>query len=599
MDTITKGISKAGSSKERILAFAIVLASLAHGIYFPHEWLGFGVLIFAYALWRQKGLFQGAASPVVWTITDNFFMVMLGLTIWGLWQPVKVAEGLLGICRWATFWYVYRWAREISNDSQSRHRLIYWIQITAVLLAGAGWFIGIVNVLGRPEDILGRLSSWLGYSNSAAAFLGAVLLLKPRSFSLYLFLGISLLSTGSRFAIGLYVFVCILDYLVRFFRKKKRFKPQELCYGVFPGRNGACVFRKWILMIAAGLALSALLFKPAWVHLAEWGFGNSSWGVRLLYYQDGFKLAWIFRGLPHAGGWSAFPTVQQIPYWTADPHSSLITVLLNQGIPGLLSVLLWIILVFRKRFLQSSKTVLKSPNLFAPLIFLVLHSLVDADSSFGILGILFWILFGLDNNLNSELFSSTEMKQGPFKLLKSLKPLMRLVPLVFSILLLTGSLSLALKPNLLNAGELWSLQAKRPSEKDSSQSINLLHKSLFWDQTKVAWQRQLAELEFQRGNIGEGLKQTENALNWQGLDLGAYEWAQSLVWQIAVTKDNSGFNSSAGLYNWVENIPARIESKRLAVSEKKRWLWQGSTDFRPTPHIMLLAGYAQQRQLTK
>lgn len=595
MDTIAKGISKAGSSKERILAFAIFLASLAHGIYFTHEWLGFGVLIFAYALWQQKGSFREAARPVVWTITDTFFMVMLGLTIWGLWQPVKVAEGLLGICRWSTLWYVYRWAREISYDSQAGHRLIYWIQITAVLLAGAGWFIEIVNVLGRTEDVLGRLSSWLGYSNSAAAFLGAVLLLKPRSFSLCLFLGISLLSTGSRSAIGLYVFVSILDYLVRFFRNKKKYKPQEFFYGVFSGRNWSYVLGKWILIIAAGLALSALLFKPAWVHLAEWGFGNSSWGARLLYYQDGFKLAWIFRGLPHAGGWSAFPTVQQIPYWTADPHSSFITILLNQGIPGFLSILLWIILVLRNKFLGSSKTVLKSANLFAPLVFLVLHSLVDADFSFGILGILFWILFGLE----SEQFSSTEIKQSYFKPLKFLKPLKRLVPLVFATLLLTGSLSLALRPNLLNLGEHWSLKAKSLSGEDPSLSITLYHKSLFWDKTRAAWQRQLAELEFQQGNIGEGIKQTENALIWQGFDLGAYEWAQSLVWQTAELQDNSGFNNSAGLYDWVENVPARIESKRLSVNENKRWLWQGSASFRPTPHIILLADYARQRQFTK
>jgi hypothetical protein len=596
MDTIAKRISKAGSSNERILAFAIILSSLAHGVFFPYEWLGLGVLIFAYALWRQKGLFQGAARPVVWTTTDTFFMVMLGLTLWGLWQPVKVAEGLLGICRWATLWYVYRWAREISSDSRSGYRLICLLQITAVLLAGAGWIIGIVNVLGKSADVLGRLSSWFGYSNSAAAFLGAILLLKPRSFSLHFFLGISLLSTGSRSAIGLYVFVSTLDCLVRFFRNKKRYKPRDIFYGVFSGQKWAYEFGKRIFPIAVGLALSALLFKPAWLHLAEWGFKNSSWGERLLYYQDGFKLAWIFRGLPHAGGWSAFPTVQQIPYWTADPHSSLITIMLNQGIPGLLSVFFWIILVFRSRFHQSSKTVGKSWNLLAPLVFLMLHSLVDADFSFGILGILFWLLFGLDNNSNFEQFTSAAgIRQGFFK---PLKPLKRLVPLVFSILLLTGSLSLALRPDLLNAGELWSLQAKRLSGRDPSQSISLYHKSLLWDQTRTVWQRQLAELEFQRGNIGEGLKQTENALIWQGFDLGAYEWAQSLVWKIA-TEDNSGFINSAGLYNWVENVPERIELKRLTVSKNKRWLWPGSADFRPTPHIKLLADYAQLRQLTK
>lgn len=593
MDTIAKRISKAGSSNEHILAFAIVLSSLAHGVFFPQEWLGLGVLIFAYAFWQQKGLLQKAARPVVWTITDTFFMVMLGLTIWGLWQPVKVAEGILGICRWAILWFVYRWAREISSDSQSGHRLILWLQITAVFLAGAGWIIGIVNALGSPVDVLGRLCSWFGYSNSAAAFLGAVLLLKPPGFSVRFFLGISLLSTGSRLAIGLYVFVSTLDYLVRFFLNKRKYKRRYTMSGVFPGQKRVFLLGKRILPLAVGLVLSALLFKPAWVHLAEWGFGNSSWQERLLYYQDGFKLAWIFRGLPHAGGWSAFPTVQQIPYWTADPHSSIINILLNQGLPGLLAVFLWILFVLKSKFKRDFGTTGESLNLFAPLVFLVLHSLVDADFSFGILGILFWILFGLDNNLNFQQFSSAGILQGSFKAIK------RLVPLACSILLFIGSLSLALRPNLLNTGELWSLQAKRLSGRDPSQSISLYHKSLFWDQTRAAWQRQLAELEFQRGNIGEGLKQTENALIWQGFDLGAYEWAQSLVWQVAATKDNSGLNNSAGLFTWVENVPERIELKRLIVSENKRWLWPNSADFRPTPHIELLAGYAQQRQLTK
>jgi hypothetical protein len=594
MATIVKRISKAGSSNERILAFAIVISSLAHGVFFPREWLGLSILIFAYALWQRKRLFQGAAGPVIWTITDTFFVVMLGLTIWGLWQPVKVAEGLLGICRWAALWYVYRLAREISSDSQSWYRLIFWLQITAVLVAGAGWVIGIVNALGRPADVLGRLCSWFGYSNSAAAFLGAVLLLKPPSFTVSFFLGISLLSTGSRSAIGLYVFVSTLDYLVRFFVNKRKYKGRDIKYRVLPGQKWAFLLGKRIFPIAVGLVLSALLFKPAWLHLAEWSLGNSSWQERLLYYRDGFKLAWIFRGLPHAGGWSAFPTVQQVPYWTADPHSSIINILLNQGLPGLLSAFLWIMLVFRNKLHRGSKAMGKSLNLFAPLVFLVLHSFVDADFSFGILGILFWILFGLDDNLNREQFSSAALIQQD-----SFKAIRRFISLAFSIFLFIGSLSLALRPNLLNAGELWSLQAKRLSERDPSQSISLYRKSLLWDQTRAAWQRQVAELEFRRGNISEGLKLTENALIWQGFDLGAYEWAQSLVWQIAESRDNSGFNNSTVLYNWVENVPERIDLKRLTVSENIRWLWQGSADFCPTPHIKLLAGYAQLRQLTK
>ncbi len=613
MGTIAKNISKARSSKERILAFTIVLSALAHGLFFPNEWLGLGFLIFAYALWQQKKLFlQGEVSPTVWTMTDTYFMAMLGLTIWGLWQPVRVADGLVGICRWATLWYIYRWAREISIDSRSGLRLIHWLQLTAVFLAGVGWFARLVNTLGESADSLGRLSSWFGYPNSVAAFLGAILLLKPRSFSMRLFLGISLLSTGSRAAIGLFILVSGINYVASFFLwPRNAFLQKKRWGGYFPQKWSFLLWKR-IFLLTLGLSISVLLFRPAWLHLLEWGLANPSWGERLLYYQDGFKLAWTAFGLPRAGGWNAFPTVQQIPYWTADPHSSLIYILLNQGFLGLLSVVAWITLVFKAKLRQVTKNSSGSSlNLLGALVFLLLHSLVDADFSFGVLGILFWIIFGLDSNqsperflLRAKMFNYVRRKRikaierlsylGAFKTW-----LQRLVPVVLSFLLLLGSLSLALRPNLLNAGEVWSLQAQSLSVRDPSQSRSLWHKSLFWDQTQVVRRRHLAELEFQQGHIVEGLKQVENVLSWQGFDLGAYEWAQSLVWESAEAGRSVNSNYSAELYSWVENVPRRIDLKLATISVNSRRLWLGSSDFHPTPHLKLLADYAHLRQLTK
>ena len=613
MDTIARNISKAGSSKERILAFSIVLSTLAHGLFFPNEWLGLGVLIFAYALWQQKELFKGIASPSVWTITDTYMMVMLGLTIWGLWQPVKVAEGLIGICRWATLWYIYRWAREIGVDSRSRSRLIHWLELTAVFLAGVGWFARLVDIVGESAEVLGRLSSWFGYPNSVAAFLGAVLILKPRRFSMRMFLGISLLSTGSRAAIGLFILVSGINYVIScFLRPGNAFLQTKRSWKAYCSHKGSFLLWKRFLLVSIGLGISVLLFKPAWLHLLEWSLMNPSWGERLLYYKDGLKLAWSAQGLPRAGAWYAFPTVQQIPYWTADPHSSLIYILLNQGILGLLGVVIWLTLVLRDKLRHVTKTSWESPwNLFSALAFLALHSLVDADFSFGVLGVLFWILFGLESNLSSEPFLlraklTSYVRAKPFSLVERLnflgfikKWLKRLVPLVLSIALLLGSLSLALRPNLLNAGEIWSSEAQRLSVRDTSQSRMLWHKSLFWDQTQVVWRRHLAELEFQQGHIVEGMKQVENVLSRQGFDLGSYEWAQSLVWETAEARRSARGNYPAELYSWVENVPRRIDLKLATISVNSRRLWLGSSDFRPTPHIKLLADYARLRQLTK
>ncbi|MHB8125953.1 MAG: O-antigen ligase family protein [Desulfitobacteriaceae bacterium] len=612
MGTISQNINKAGSSKERILAFSIVLCLLAHGLFFPNEWLGLGFLIFAYALWQRKGFYQGAVSPDVWTVTDTYFIAMLGLTIWGLCQPVKVAEGLVGICRWTTLWYIYRWSREIGPDSRSRFWLIHWIQLTAVFLAGVGWFTKIVSTFGESTVVLGRLSSWFGYPNSLAAFLGAALLLKPRRFSMRMFLGISLLSTGSRAAIGLFILVSGFSYVASYLRPGNTILQAKRSWKAYCSQKWSFLFWKNVFLVFIGLSISVLFFKPAWVHLLEWSLANSSWGERLLYYEDGFKLAWAAYGLPRAGGWKAFPTVQQIPYWTADPHSSLINILLNQGFLGLISAVTWITLVLRAKLHQVSKISWEgSLNLLGALVFLVLHSLVDADFSFGVLGIIFWILFGLDCDLSTEPFLLRSkvvnfVRAKRFKAVERLTFLgffntwiQRLVPMIFTFVLLLGSLSLAIKPDLLNAGEIWSLQAQRLRVRDPSQSISLWHKSLFWDQTQVAWQRHLAEQKFQQGHIVEGLKQVENVLSWQGFDLGAYEWAQSLVWEIAERKRSSGINQSTELYNWVEHVPERIDLKLATISVNKRRLWLGSSDFRPTQHIKLLADYARLRQLTK
>ncbi len=299
----------------------------------------------------------------------------------------------------------------------------------------------------------------------------------------------------------------------------------------------------------------------------------------------------------------AFPTVQRFPYWTADPHSSFIHILLNQGVLGIICVGIWSVFTLTRAWKNWVKKCVPPKSsegvevtkaevrVGGALLFLALHSLVDVDFSFGALGFLFWMLFGsIQKRVPSFHFSMRN------KLAVNLSSKgMFVVCLILS--LVSGSA--LLNPSLLEKEKIWNAQASRGREQDPAHSIALWNMSLNWDQTQISARREQAELLLRRGNTDVGLKAVEEVLHWQPLDLEAYEWAQSVVWDAAEAQRRIHLETANRLYRWVEGVPNNIARREAILSSHDRLLWQGYRDFQPSQHIKLLAEFARQRQLTQ
>ncbi|KLU59233.1 hypothetical protein CEB3_c42190 [Peptococcaceae bacterium CEB3] len=625
--------SQARSSKEHALVFLLWAALLAHGLFFARDLLALALLPGLYLLFRRDDLRAAFHSLRVkpregtleLTATDALLLLMSGLSLTGLLHPVKAEEGWLEAIRFLLYWFVYRWGREAARNSKGEERLMRaagWAALALGISAWLPWAAHVWPPPGPPEA--GRLSSWFGYPNAAAAFLGAVLLLPRIDIRLKLVLIPFFLSTGSRAGLALFLGILVLQGLIAL---KSGVKPSQ----AEPGRRTRCVLSESInfrrdanlgvrgrlarlfgrskrgagrgfLVTVGFLAASAVLcwqsgligpaapFHGAWAHLGRWAMSDSVW-ERILYFRDGLRLAASGGFLPQAGGWLAFPLVQQIPYWASDPHCSLIRVLLNQGWPGLLSLTAW----SASRFRQIGRT-----GLWGACVFLALHSLVDADFSFAALGVLFWLLVALAEGRDpaaenrgqggrkrwgekeGHRLSSARVRPAGIRVLRPafLEPVLAL--LLFApagVLLAAGGLP-------AEAG----VMGRPGGPPDAAVYCRELTRALSLDRTNVGWRRELAETELLRGEIAPGLNQVERVLAWQKFDLGSWEWAQSLVWQAAERQRRAGTASSRGLYRWVAAVPARITAIARTVPVAERGHWRGYALFvRDDPHIELLA----------
>jgi len=582
--------SRARSNTTRFLALFLALSLLAHGLFFPQEWIIFSFALSGYYLLscsrRKFNIVAGEATTQ--GLTDLLFSGMVCFSLLGLAHPVKVQDGLMEALRWGIYWLVYRLGVRIASDEPAKKRLIKSVEGLAIIVAFIGWVPWVGNVAGR-------LSSVFGYPNATAAFLGAVLLLYPRSKLVQIFLGLSLLGTGSRAGVGLFLLVFIgRQFLLlissqrspSFIELRQRFRVRSKI-------TGRHLRKLWLIFLGIGIILTRVYSRPAWENLMAWGFSSSSWQERLVYYKDGISLAWNAGGLPQAGGWLAFPTIQHFPYWTADPHSSFIHILLNQGILGIIFVGIWSVFTIEQvwKTWRTNRASSVSPALF----FLALHSLVDADFSFGALGVLFWMLLGS--------FQPSDKYPRPFfskwpKLAVNLS-IQRRVLLLLSLILCLVSGSALLNPAFFEKEKSWNAQARLGSEQDPAQSIVLWDLSLNWDQTQITTRREQAEFLLKRGNTDAGLKAVDEVLRWQPLELGTYEWAQSVVWDAAEVQRRTHPETANRLYLWVESVPGKIERRVAILSLSDRVLWPGYREFQASQHINLLAEYAQQRQLTQ
>lgn len=607
--TIQNQVSRARSNKARPLALFLTLSVFAHGLYFTHEWIIFGLALSGYILISypyQKLKFGTELSA--FGLTDAVLMGMFVLSLLGVVHPVKVKDGLIDALRWGIVWLVYRLGTRISEDQTAKKELVQSIEWLAVIVAIVGW-------LPWVSKVEGRLSSVFGYSNATAAFLGAALLLYPRRFPVRIFLAISLLSTGSRAGVGLFLAILggqqLLYWLIF-----PRMSLGSLIRQQLPTRDkrkktgGRLRVLGHISLAVVGIVFTLLYYRSAWQNLTAWGFASSSWQERLVYFKDGIKLAWQTGGYPRAGGWMAFPTVQHVPYWTADPHSSIIHSLLGQGIIGTLILGIWSCfqLVYAWKSWKSKRSSLRLSSgwllteqkvelrVGAALLFLAIHSLVDADFSFGSLGLLFWLLFGCFQQKRENPGSHLLKWKLPVSLIT--RTLSTKGVLGLSLILCLACGSAFVNPGVLEQEKSWNIQARHWSEQEPNKSIVLWNRSLNWDQTQISTRREQAELLLRQGDSDTGLKAVEEVLHWQPLDLEAYEWAQSIVWDTAERQRHTHKQTAVLLYRWVEGVPQKIEEKVNNLTISERLLWKNYRSFLPSAHIQLLADFARQRQLT-
>ncbi|WP_206811174.1 O-antigen ligase family protein [Paradesulfitobacterium ferrireducens] len=626
-----KRVSKAGSSSERILAFSLWLSVLASGLYYQKTWLLPAIVLGFYVLSRmglallsrrrqgqsyysRKSGVQGRSLELSdFGLTDFVLLGLAGLSALGLIHPVRFIDGLFEVLRWLVYWLVYRFAAGAGRKGYTGDRLLTHLRWAAVTVAVIGW-LPWANLIwpAPPLPEAGRFSSVFGYPNATAAFVGAALLLPGGSFLTKAFLGVSLLSTGSRGSLAALLLVLALIGIKVWQAKKNTGARKRTLGGTAAnawrqikqwgwsqstgfGRGFLIYILKRLILFVIILMLSVKVFPNAWEHLRSWDLFSPSIGQRLLYYLDGLSLAWKAQGWPRAGGWLAFPAVQTLPYWTVHPHSGLIQVLLNQGLAGLGLIAAWTVWMWRRLGEGAGKW---------PMLFLILHSMVDADFAFGALGLVFWLLAGVTISQSSGSGFYEAARQSvkfPWTLMQARVLRAGLYGLAALYLLLMPTLNLV-QPELINPGQALSREAERVQAHDPGAGARLWRQGLSWDQTEISWRRQLAELELAQGNIEAGLRAVEETLAWRSFDLNAYEWAQGAVLHAAdamrESKSASGSGDARTLYHWVQMIPARIEEKQGLIPGYARRLWPEWENFKPTPAIDYLAEYARQRTLT-
>jgi len=609
--------SKARISKERILAFSLWFALFAHGLFYLREWLALGAALSIFLAWEVRRRRRGRRAPAaaaglvpLWPrpqfdAADALFPGLIALSLGGLFRPVKAEMAYWEALRWAVLWLIMRWGRAAAGPEKSwLEKQVLW---AGLVLALAGWLPWIARIWSAPLwPEAGRLSSFFGYPNAAAAFLAAVLVLRPKFWWQRAVLFLALVDTGSRGAVLMYLGLGLLPEvwpglrlcLRRVVRRHERWLPGQEFLARWPDPK-RLVPR---VVAAAAMLAAAVLFRPGWRHLFVSGFGTPSWSERLWYWQDGVALAAAAGGLPRAGGWLAFPLIQDVPYWTADPHSSLISVLVNEGLPGV--VLLGAFLAVCWQRGRSGQSAERRRRRRA-LLLLFGHSLVDADFSFGVLGVLFWLLFGLEAGAGGTRLAGGAPRRRSERWEVRLQRHRGLAKLGLRALgfVLAGGVLVSVTLGLITAARVspWaqsvlaSAQVQASGRQPGNGAVNW-QQALAWDQTQTAWRRAWAADLLRRGDLAAGLQQLDLVLRWDSWSLANYEWAQGLLWETAeILRDQGRAGSALLLYRRVADMPERVKARRESVPVRDRQYWQGYGAFVPTEHLEFLAETARRR----
>ncbi|NLM21035.1 MAG: hypothetical protein GX207_04720 [Peptococcaceae bacterium] len=432
--------------EENVLTGFIMLSLICHGMFFLREWLIWGLILLGYTILRQVKKHKAAgkaigAGKVIGheykgehlTLRDfvkrlqfsnpitvirkkackkkickllfnprAIFILLIVFSLLGLLcNPVRRMQGWFEAWRWLVFFLVYLWGQSLSAFPDLKEKIIDRILLISIIIT-------IISLSPCSEMIWassgfleqGRFALSFGYANAAGVYLGCQLLLLQRKSKFNSVLGliflIGLVYSGSRAA---FVLLLIFSLLLKIKKESLNYQGDRAVSSLgFIGFNMEEVEKersRIIIPLAVMLCWTlSFRFDGSWQHLLNWEI--VSWEERLYYYLDSWRIAWNNSFLPSAGGWLAFPFLQTVSYWTLNPHSSLCSILINQGLAGLVLLLIWSV----RGFLGYVQELVQGKDMTAiccksTVVYLGLHSLIDVDLSFGTLGILFWLLVGM------------------------------------------------------------------------------------------------------------------------------------------------------------------------------------------------------------
>ncbi|UWG97170.1 hypothetical protein LPY66_20260 [Dehalobacter sp. DCM] len=395
---------------ESILPLFFFLGIICHGIFFVREWIVLGSIFIFLCLinWRQFSLSNMPSCP--WS--NLFFGAMILLSLAGLIWPVRSSDGWLDALRWLIYWIAYLWGSRLAEIENKGHIVLRLVGVTLICII-LSLLPGSEKVwLPPPAPEQERYAFCFGYPNTAADFLFCHIMvlyqyrkkitvriaaLMPAVWGLFI---CSLLLTGSRMSlllsVGVTMIIIFKDGCVRNHVKHRGHRR--------PNQDGRNPQRKKEVYALTGAACVVLLlfiapmisrYPDGILHLFDWT--NTSLTERMHYFRDSIKLAWDAHFLPRAGGWLAFSFVQTTAYWTLDPHSSFCRILLNQGLAGVAICIIWagkgVFNYVRSLIIEKNMDPIISKT---AVLYLGLHSAFDADMLFGIVGILFWMLAGMN-----------------------------------------------------------------------------------------------------------------------------------------------------------------------------------------------------------
>ena len=432
-----------------LLALLLVLAPYQIGLFFQREWLYnqiFIALLLVLALTTRRknlGLF---GSPL-----DFAGLGLLLAYIAGALSAVNARTAVGEALKLASFLAVYwifaygGWSR---RDFRALIQLLFWggFGVAGVGLLAA---LGVSDFNGAYVD--GRIYSTFQYANTLAAFLGIVIFFgvyfwsETKSWLRVLYpaalypVVVCLISTGSRGGIGVFILTTPLLLWV-LPGAKRRGQAKRLLYSFVFGAAGAVLLLKylaeqntagaWVVLIGGLLAAAALpelvgrLAKAqkkyvltgavAVLVVLSLVYGLKASGdnpltrlrsaslkvhefqERLTYYQDGLALAAKRPVLGYGGGgWALYPRYQEYPYKVSDPHSQPVKVAVESGFLGLTFYIAWWVFLSLAALRKIRQGDTLTAVVFAALLILALHSLIDFDLSFGAMGLLQWSAAGI------------------------------------------------------------------------------------------------------------------------------------------------------------------------------------------------------------